>query len=1232
MSNQEKGLLYEKYVKDFIIRTQCKNAYLWNECPETILIDNKLIHSHNTLRLLRKDAKEGHVHSHKDIGIDIIQIENDKCSMVQCKNGYHNGLCVDDIAGIMMRSAFIRNLNTFIYYTNCLSRNILYTSGISPYVSHIDCSNNSNIDELVKVSNDSKIYFVKLPYENTNIDIDIVPEIEAYSYQIEAVNTFKEYYETRNRGILSLPCGCGKTFTSYLISKNYKQVIILSPLREFASQNLNKFIEYGYDKKNTRLVDSDGDRDINSIKKFIQSNNRFVISCTYDSMDLISECLELFNDALFIIDEFHNLSKANISSEDNNIYKLLISKHRILYMSATPRIYDIEYDDETVDVDTEVDNDYDENDEETDEDDDTDVDDETVDTEYLFGDVVYQMTFTDAITNKYITDYKIWLPSIHENNEELDKELSIYEIDNEIKNRCKFLYSCIANNGSRKSIVYCRDTEDMKAMMECMKTLNEFYIMDIEMNSISCEDNEKKRKRVLKSFSNGDDKIQLLFNIRILNECIDIPACDSVYISYPPKNKITTIQRISRATRIDKNNPYKVANVYIWCEEYDDMLETLSSIKEYDIMFKDKVKIGTVDFYNNKGEKELEIIENDKILLSNCIIGVKEFKVISWEEKLAMVEEYIREYGRLPSRQDIDRCTRLLQGWISNQRHKYKVRIGYMKIENIRIIWEDFIEKNRDLFKSSEEVWFENKEKVEEYIQTYNKLPSTTDKDKYIRSLGSWICTQKQKYKNKKAIIENEDIRTIWEDFVERYPDLFMTLNEKWFDKLRKVEEYIQENNKLPSSNDKDKAIFSLANWICMQKIKYKNKKEIMENEDIRTIWEDFVERYPDLFMTDEEAWFDKLRKVEEYIQENNKLPSSNDKDKDISSLGHWIPRQNRNYVDKNQIMGNENIRVVWEDFKERNQTLFKSAEEVWYANRNKVEEYIQTYNKLPSKHNKDDSISILGSWVSWQKQNYKNKTNKNTIMVNEEIRTEWGDFVEKYPEVFKPRVGEEVWMNHFQKVCEYIQKYNMRPSKHSKDKYIGSLGRWITMQISMYKNKQWIMGNEEIRIIWNDFIEKNPEIFKSAEEVWFENKRRVEEYIQKYNKLPSEADKDDGISILGSWVSWQKQNYKNKEHTIINDKVNDTIRKEWGDFVEKYPEVFMVGDEKWNYNKNNVEEYIHTYNKLPSAKSKDNNIKLLGSWICTQKRNYKNKGQRMSIEENRKKWEDFTSKYPHLF
>uniref|UniRef100_A0A6C0LGB8 Helicase ATP-binding domain-containing protein n=1 Tax=viral metagenome TaxID=1070528 RepID=A0A6C0LGB8_9ZZZZ len=1139
MSNQEKGLLYEKYVKDFIIRTQCKNAYLWNECPETILIDNKLIHSHNTLRLLRKDAKEGHVHSHKDIGIDIIQIENDKCSMVQCKNGYHNGLCVDDIAGIMMRSAFIRNINTFIYYTNCLSRNILYTSGISPYVSHIDCSNNSNIDELVKVSNDSQIYFVKLPYENTNIEIDIVPEIVAYSYQIEAVNTFTEYYKTKNRGILSLPCGCGKTFTSYLISNTYKQVIILSPLREFASQNLNKFIEYGYDKKNTRLVDSDGDRDIDSIKKFIQSNDRFVISCTYDSMDLLSECLELFNDALFIIDEFHNLSKANISSEDNNIYKLLISKHRILYMSATPRIYDIEYDDETVDVDTEVDNDYDENDEETDEDDDTDVDDETVDTEYLFGDVVYQMTFTDAITNKYITDYKIWLPSIHENNEELDKELSIYEIDNEIKNRCKFLYSCIANNGTRKSIVYCRDTEDMKAMMECMKTLNEFYIMDIEMNSISCEDNEKKRKRVLKSFSNGDDKIQLLFNIRILNECIDIPACDSVYISYPPKNKITTIQRISRSTRIDRNNPYKVANVYIWCEEYDDMLETLSSIKEYDIMFKDKVKVSAVDFYNNKDEKELEMIENDKILLSNCIIGVKEFKVISWEEKLATVEEYIKEYGRLP--------THKLRNWLYAQRIDYNINRGKMKQKHIRLLWEIFIEKYNP-FISSQDKWILKLEKADNYLNINDKIPLRDSQDIYIKGLGIWIARQKDIYKKNIQIMKDENIRALWETFISKYNHLFMDNDEYWKNKLNQLEQYINQNGKLPSPHAEELVEKTLGNWVGTQKRNYKKQIDsniIMTKENIRALWEQFVNKHFNLFINDEDKWVYKLKQIQQYILENGILPTQNNDNEDTDKMALWICRQKKNYTKYSQIMKNENIRRKWECFVNENEDLLKSEQERWNEKLDIIKEYIKTFNKLPPITNNDENVKKLGKWISHQKDNYSK--NKGIMKVDSSIREKWKQFENENYELFKS--NEEVWDIRYNALLQFVEQYDKLPSPTAKEHTEKTLGYWVANQKKNYKTKIGLMNEETlIRKEWKELITKYDYLFKSNQELWTDNKIKLEEYIQKYNKLPPIRVK------LGRWVSHQKQHYKKKGNNIIE---NEDTRKKWGDFISKYPHLF---------------------------------------------------------------------------
>ena len=70
--------------------------------------------------------------------------------------------------------------------------------------------------------------------------------IKPYNYQLEAVNKFIKYFKTNNQGILSLPCGTGKTYTSYLISEKYNKIIIISPLKQFAKQNLDRFIEYGF--------------------------------------------------------------------------------------------------------------------------------------------------------------------------------------------------------------------------------------------------------------------------------------------------------------------------------------------------------------------------------------------------------------------------------------------------------------------------------------------------------------------------------------------------------------------------------------------------------------------------------------------------------------------------------------------------------------------------------------------------------------------------------------------------------------------------------------------------------------------------------------------------------------------------------------------------------------------------------------------------------------------------
>jgi deoxycytidine triphosphate deaminase len=149
-----------------------------------------------------------------------------------------------------------------------------------------------------------------------------------------------------------------------------------------------------------------------------------------------------------------------------------------------------------------------------------------------------------------------------------------------------------------------------------------------------------------------------------------------------------------------------------------------------------------------------------------------------------------------------------------------------------------------------------------------------------------------------------------------------------------------------------------------------------------------------------------------------------------------------------------------------------------------------------------------------------------------------------------------------------------------------------------------------------------------SNEEVWNNYKHQVEDYIQNHNKLPSQHDKDKNVKQLGVWIGTQKKNYK-KQQNIMQDQ---QIRQQWEAFTTKYQTLFMSNEDIWNNSKNQVENYIQNHNKLPSSTDKDKNIKQLGIWIMTQKKNYNKQQKIMKDLQIREQWEAFTNKYQTFF
>jgi hypothetical protein len=94
-----------------------------------------------------------------------------------------------------------------------------------------------------------------------------------------------------------------------------------------------------------------------------------------------------------------------------------------------------------------------------------------------------------------------------------------------------------------------------------------------------------------------------------------------------------------------------------------------------------------------------------------------------------------------------------------------------MKNQHIKTTWNIFTEKYKYLFRSNEEIWLDTLIKISDYIKENKQLPSSKNKNKNIKYLGSWILKQKNKYNNN--LIKEFNLKKEWENFTEKYKEYF---------------------------------------------------------------------------------------------------------------------------------------------------------------------------------------------------------------------------------------------------------------------------------------------------------------------------------------------------------------------------------------------------------------------------------------------------------------------------
>ena len=567
-------------------RSEC-NVYHWSNVPEEWLFESGYINDFNRHRLTRimyKKENKGY-NRLRDFGFDGLAKENGIYHSIQAKY-YNNTVCANDLGTFF---AYQMNLSLI----NKDSKGFLYTS--------------SKLQIDLKEMIDNPCYPIKHIYFPWKKEQAPVPEItlpDCYlslrDYQKEAIDLIN----TEGVNAVNIPCRIGKTLIAGYDIKNKEPelIIAIAPLR-ISVENLQTRLKYFVPDYKSILVDSDtsGTTNPKDVKTFLEQEGKKIIYSTYKStLDVLNECIDNFlANAYILVDEVHNASEE--LCEFINLF------NDGLVLSAT-------------------------------------LPDEVMCN--LNINEIYTKTFAEAIREGYIVDYNLWLPHLENDTVAVDipDDFAIYE--KSLSAKVFYLASVMLNTGSRRCIVYLERQEDCNAFNIIAKDVFERYHgLDIWTDKIDSNVNNRNRTHIINDFQSGEDTVfRILTSVRILDEAVDIPRCDSVFITKvgEQSSDIRMMQRSQRSSTKDNNNPNKKNNIILWCEGWESCVGSLERLREGDPDFHKKVRIG-ISNYNDTGKKEvINIVKKER----GEFIKWNNMKCISVMDKHMLIIDKIAEFMR----------------------------------------------------------------------------------------------------------------------------------------------------------------------------------------------------------------------------------------------------------------------------------------------------------------------------------------------------------------------------------------------------------------------------------------------------------------------------------------------------------------------------------------------------------------------------------------------------------
>lgn len=434
------------------------------------------------------------------------------------------------------------------------------------------------------------------------------------SHQSDALTRTLEYFKKNDRGKLIMACGTGKTFASLRIAESVAgqngTVLFLIPSIALLGQTLREWTADAQEDINPICICSDSqvsktkinndDTDTSSvvdlalpastnvssiIKQFEYFENKkksglTVVFSTYQSIDVIAKTQERLISIgskyakfdLIICDEAHRTTGVTLSGDDESAFVKVhdndfIKSDKRLYMTATPRLYAEESKSKAAQLDAVL---------------------CSMDDERLYGNEIYRIGFGEAVEKDLLSDYKVLILTLSENDVTPEVQKMISGESSEIStDDISKLIGCInamskqivgdknlldANDPEpmRRAVAFCQSITASKTITDTFNIADSIYketvnelkqstMVNLKSDHIDGTMSATDRDKLmswLKEDMSDPLEARVLTNVRCLSEGVDVPSLDAVMFLSARNSQIDVVQSVGRVMRKSPGKKY----------------------------------------------------------------------------------------------------------------------------------------------------------------------------------------------------------------------------------------------------------------------------------------------------------------------------------------------------------------------------------------------------------------------------------------------------------------------------------------------------------------------------------------------------------------------------------------------------------------------------------------------------------------------------------------------------